>query len=433
MIFSSERINYYIDLDYWNSKTEEEKNDIEGKIKDLDDEFNKKIYPGITSVFGTEASYGVDKNSKITLFFHETKEGVNGYVRNVDAFEKSINPYSNQRKMIYLSTDLIDGDFLKETLAHEFIHLITVNKKEIRYGKSEDKWLNEARAEYAVTLLGYNEGSSSYIQSRINAFLERPYTSLTKWNDSVYNYGVINSFVHYLVDHYGVKILVDSLNSEKVGVESIEKALLKNHFADSFSEIFTNWTIATYINDCTVGTKYCFKDENFKKLYIIPFSNYMPFSGESTLYTGQTLNNFSAHWQRYTGGKEEMDIKFYNPSGYFKSVPYIIKRVDGKNVVGFLNLEDKQEIETLISGIGKTIGYITIIPSLSDSSINQDSLFYSITTQTFTKKETEITNIGTKDFPFEIDKPLDQMNKEELLMLLIRVIIYLLVQGKLVI
>ena len=35
--------------------------------------------------------------------------------------------------------------------------------------------------------------------------------------------------------------------------------------------------------------------------------------------------------------------------------------------------------------------------------------------------------------PFAIDKPLSQMNKEELLMVIIKVIIYLLVQGKTII
>jgi len=39
----------------------------------------------------------------------------------------------------------------------------------------------------------------------------------------------------------------------------------------------------------------------------------------------------------------------------------------------------------------------------------------------------------TIELPFEIDKPLNQMNREELLMVIIRTIIYLLVQGRLVI
>jgi len=31
------------------------------------------------------------------------------------------------------------------------------NQKERKYGKSEEVWLNEARAEYLITYLGYNQ------------------------------------------------------------------------------------------------------------------------------------------------------------------------------------------------------------------------------------------------------------------------------------
>ena len=434
LLSSPDRIYFYIEDGYWNRKNEEERKKIESVLNDLAFEFNTKIYSGITSVFGTEAFYGIDREARITILFHETKKGVNGYVRNVDVFEKTVNPYSNQRKMIYLSTDVLSGKWAKEVLAHEFVHLITFNKKELRYGISEDVWLNEARAEYAITLLGYNEGNDTYINSRIDSFLEKPYSSLTEWGDSVYDYGVINSFVHYLVDQYGINILVDSLNSGKKGVESIEDALLRNGSRKSFSQVFTNWTIATYINDCSAGAKYCFKDENFENLYIIPFSNFMPFTGENTLYTGQTLKNFSAHWQRYVGGAGELNIKFSNPSGVPMTVPYIIKGVDGKNTVKFMALDENQEAEVSISGIGKDIGYVTFIPSIGDKNINsnQNSYFYSITSKTFTKINQEPQEQEIK-LPFTLDKPLNQMNREELLMVIIRTIIYLLLQGKLVI
>ena len=63
--------------------------------------------------------------------------------------------------------------------------------------------------------------------------------------------------------------------------------------------------------------------------------------------------------------------------------------------------------------------------------MGQESSFYSLTAQTFIREN----NNGDVDIelPFEIDKPLNQMNKEELLMVIIRLIIYLLMQGKLVI
>ena len=201
LILSSQKAVLYVENNFWQSKSDEEKEEIAKELKEVLDEFDRKIYPDVTYTFGIESYLGADGNSKITLLFHKAKAGVNGYIRNIDAYEKVVAPTSNERKIIYLNTDLIDGGWLKETLAHELVHLITLNKKDLRHGVKEDVWLNEARAEYAVTLLGYNKGSETYIDSRINSFLERPYTSLTNWNGSNYNYGVVNSFVHYLVDH----------------------------------------------------------------------------------------------------------------------------------------------------------------------------------------------------------------------------------------
>jgi uncharacterized protein YjaZ len=91
-------------------------------------------------------------------------------VRNIDEYEKTIKPLSNQREMLYINVDLLTGNLLKETLAHEFTHLITLNQKDLRIGTKEDTWLNEARAEYAVTLMGYNTGDNSYLKSRVSTF-----------------------------------------------------------------------------------------------------------------------------------------------------------------------------------------------------------------------------------------------------------------------
>lgn len=431
LILSSQKAVLYVENNFWQSKSDEEKEKIAKELKEILDEFDRKIYPDVTYTFGIESYLGADGNSKITLLFHKAKAGVNGYIRNIDAYEKVVAPTSNERKIIYLNTDLIDGEWLKETLAHELVHLITLNKKDLRYGVKEDIWLNEARAEYVVTLLGYNEGSETYIDSRINSFLERPYTSLTNWSGSNYDYGVVNSFVHYLVDHYGIRILSNSLDSKKVGVESIEEVLRNSGYKETFADVFTNWAIASYINDCSAGSKYCFKNEKLSRVFLVPFSNFLPFSGDNMLYTGQTLSNYSAHWQRYTGGKDTLTIKFSNPSSKIANVPYIIKKTSGENVVKFIPLNGNQEGEIIISGVGSTVGYVTVIPVLADSDMGQESSFYSLTAQTFIREN----NNGDVDIelPFEIDKPLNQMNKEELLMVIIRLIIHLLMQGKLVI
>jgi len=76
-----------------------------------------------------------------------------------------------------------------------------------------------------------------------------------------------------------------------------------------------------------------------------------------------------------------------------------------------------------VLGMGKDKSSVVVIPvSLSPSG----NLFYSISIATF------VQNQNQAQLPFEISKPLNQMNREELLSVLLRLIIYLLLQGKLV-
>jgi hypothetical protein len=432
LIKSPDRLYFYVESDWWNSKTEKEKETINAVMESLGTEFNTNIYSKLTTTFGTEATPGVDKDRRITVLFYQAKDNVKGYVRNIDEYEKTVNPLSNQREMIYINASLFTGQFLKETLAHEFTHLITVNQKELRTGTSEDVWLNEARAEYAVTLMGYNDIENSYLKSRLGSFLEKPYDSLTEWSNSSYDYGVINSFIHYLVDQYGLVILTDSLKSDQKGIDSINEALLKNGHKETFSDIFSDWTIATYVNDCSIGARYCFKDKNLINLHVVPFGNFLPFSGESTLYLGQSLSNYSSHWQKFSGGKGDLKIKLSNPSGVIKKIPYVVKSVSGETTIGFMKLDKNSESELIISNIGKDIYSVTIIPSVGDSDIKEldgKTYFYSITANTYAKDVQIETDNGIK-LPFTIDKPLSQMNREELLMVLLKVVIYLMSQGR---
>ena len=162
---------------------------------------------------------------------------------------------------------------LKAFFTHELIHLITFNQKNKKYDIEEDTWLNEARAEYVPTLLGYNNYEDSYLEKRAQYFSEKPTGSLIDWQNTKYDYGRASLFVHYLVDHYGINILSDSLHSPKIGIDSINYALQKNGFKEDFSQIFSDWTVAVLINDCNYGAKYCYLNKNLKDL-CQPWKNY---------------------------------------------------------------------------------------------------------------------------------------------------------------
>ena len=100
--------------------------------------------------------------------------------------------------MIYLNSEYIRSSRAKSFLAHEFTHLIVFNQKEREYGIEEDIWLNELLAEYASTLVGYDdiyEGSN--LEKRVNIFLEEPSDSIAEWQNEKTDYGVTNLFGQY--------------------------------------------------------------------------------------------------------------------------------------------------------------------------------------------------------------------------------------------
>jgi len=431
---TSSAISYYFDDQFWNTKTDAEKKEINSILNSLSSEFETNIHPKLTNTFGTEATLGIDREKRITVLFYPMVDNARGYVRNVDIYEKTIMPESNQREMIYLNTDDLDSPLLKSFLAHEFMHLIEFNQKEQRTGTSEEVWLNELRAEYAPTFLGYNilTDDNSYLKGRVETFLNKPYDSLIQWNNDISDYGTVSIFGHYLVDQYGVDILSDSLRlSQKVGIDSINDALKRKGINDTFNTIFSNWIVASYLNDCSASAKYCYKDKNLTSLHIIPFSNFMPFSGESSLSISQTLSNWSAHWQKFSGANKTLKLQFDGKNQNGIGVIYVIRDYSGKYEVKELTLDASKKGELVIPNMGIDKASVMLMPFVKGT--NKTDSFYSITATTINSTTVEPNNNTDNSIklPFAIDKPLSQMNREELLMVLLKVIIYLVSQGKL--
>lgn len=359
------QLYFYIDDSWWDSLNSDKQNVVDTALSSLANEFNYTIYPLLTSNFGQEPKPGIDKDKRITILIHPMIEEAGGYFNSGDGYSKLQNPRSNEREMVYLNSQQIDKSYTKSLLAHEFMHLITFNQKDILRGITEETWLNEARADYTSTFLGYDDPyDGSNLQKRVKNFLDRSYDSLTEWQNKPFDYGVINLFTQYLVDHYGVKILVDSLQSSKVGIPSINEALSKNGYSEDFSQIFTDWTIAVFVNDCQISENYCFKNKSLNNFHVIPSGNFLPLAGKSTLTVTQTTKNWSGNWYKFVGGWDTLKIKFSgDPKNLFK-VPYITQDSFGNWQVAFFELNKDQHGEILIPEFRTKIISITIIPSI---------------------------------------------------------------------
>jgi len=395
---TSQRAYFYLDEKWWESLNYDQKGKIISSLDYLASEFDNKIYPTLTSTFGSEPRPGIDNDERITILIHPMREDAGGYYNTGDVYPKLQNPKSNEREMVYLNSQFISSPDAKSFLAHEFVHLITINQKDLLRKVSEETWLNEARADYAPTLLGYDdvfEGSN--LQRRVRNFLEKPTDSLTEWRNEKADYGVVNLFIQYLVDHYGIKILVDSLHSSKVGIPSINEALIKNGFSDDFSQIFLNWTITVLVNDCNFGPKYCYKNQNLKNLRVNPLINFLPLVGESNLSISFISKDWAGNWHKIIGGKGTLIFDFDGADEVNFRVPYLVCDYQDKCNLDFLNLNQYQKGEIILSGFNTKYSSLTIIPSIQSKFLGFDgteksyifSWRVSITEKTEKEKETE--------------------------------------------
>jgi len=414
--FIGSNLYLYTDDVWWKLLDSQEKSKIMQSFQNLNSEFYYKIYPTLTSIYGSEWKPGIDKDYHVTILVHPMIEKAGGYFNNGDEYLKIQSPKSNEREMVYLNANYIDSSLAKSLLAHEFTHLITFNQKEKIQGAEEEVWLNEARAEYASTLMGYDaEYEGSNLEKRVKTFLENPSDSITEWQGREADYGGLNLFTQYLVEQYGTVILTDSLKSEEVGIKSLNYALEKNGFDVDFSQVFTDWTIAISANDCSLGEKYCYKNKNLKNLRIMPLINFLPLKGKSTLGVNQTTKNWSGNWFKFIGGKGILKIEFIgNPENLFK-VPYLAKNITGEYSLDFFELNEYQRGEISVPGFGSDITFVTIIPTIQSKmsgflSIEPSFPFFWEASTIVEIEETE-ENLNSK----YLEKPLSKMTKTEIL------------------
>jgi hypothetical protein len=212
--------------------------------------FEEQIYPTNRKYFGSEWSPGIDADPRITILLAKIK-GVGGYYSSADEYPTAVNPFSNEREMIYIATPPSDFqapfNYFEGTLAHEFQHMIHWNVH-----RNRDIWLDEGCAEMAMHLNGYDVGDSD------RSFITDPNVQLTSWDGTAEksrpHYGASYLFVGYLMEHYGQeKLLQALLSSPGTGVDAVNGALQRMGSSARLEDVFKDWVLANYINDPAVA------------------------------------------------------------------------------------------------------------------------------------------------------------------------------------
>ena len=227
-------------------------------INKIVDDFDKKIYPEVRSMFGEEWNPGIDGDPKITLLLMDIKDTYNpdrgqkgftaGYFYAGDEYNRSKNPKSNEREMLYLDIyPGVAGDkkFLS-VVAHEFQHMVHWNNDPKEY-----TWVNESLSQLAPFLCGYGH------PPQVHAFIRNSDNNLCAWSndDMLSNYGQVYLWAYYISTH-----ISDSVERRKAfvrrmvaqtsqGLSGLNAAITKQRIKNSAKNIFRNFCVANFLND----------------------------------------------------------------------------------------------------------------------------------------------------------------------------------------
>ena len=206
-------------------------------------EYESNVRPVLLEAFGDVWNPGVDGDPRLTVLHTDLGGSVAGYFDARHEFPRHTHPHSNEREMLFMDGVAFrpgSPDYMK-VLAHELQHAI-----HWAHDQGEDSWVNEGLSEVATELVGYPP-------TFIDAFLSRPSTQLTFWEElggSIPHYGAATLFMTYLLEHYGDSGSLRALIANPAdAVEGID-AFLRPH-SKTFDEVYADWIAANYLDSET--------------------------------------------------------------------------------------------------------------------------------------------------------------------------------------
>lgn len=212
------------------------------------DYFENQTYSTEHKFFGSEWTPGVDGDAHITILIGQIP-GVGGYYSTADEYTKDVNPYSNQREMIYINADAVrpGGTDFNGTVAHEFMHMIQFNVH-----RWQNSWLDEGSAELAAQAV---TGSAS---SAVGAFEHQPQTQLNAWASdptaATPHYGAAYLFMRYVTEQYGGFQSIGKVIAEPSrGMVSFERFFQTLKPPRTFDQVFADWVAANALDDPTLA------------------------------------------------------------------------------------------------------------------------------------------------------------------------------------
>ncbi len=258
--------------------------------------FEEEIYPRTREIFGSEWNPGVDNDDHLfILYTDEMGGGIAGMFSSDDSIRQTVNSYSNEHEMFYISdTQSLSDPYTFGVLAHEFNHMILWNQD-----VNEDTWIAEGLADLAVHLNGYEEGGFDQL------FAENPDIQLNTWpensSEQDAHYGSSFLFIAYIFSRFGEELIREIMVAPENGFDGLDvvfasKGLLSSNSAGPLKaeEVFGDWVVANYMDSPNLGDGRF----SYQMDYTIPIFQETETSDCPTEWQERTVNQFGADYIR---------------------------------------------------------------------------------------------------------------------------------------
>jgi len=220
------------------------------------------------TVFGPPSD--IDGNGRIEVLVHDIKDSFNPNTNNLlftaGYYSPSDLTNGNRADIIHLDTypsiyrsngSRRDSEFVLQTLAHEYQHLIFA----VQHGGGDLTFIDEGLAEWAEVVNGYAPRTITYV-SQASEFA-RPLLDWRSGSNQAYggplgeDYQRGGLFHHYLAERLGTEMVGSMARGNGTGVGNYTKMLTDNFLEASFlRDLIQGFHAANLINDQTLNPTY---------------------------------------------------------------------------------------------------------------------------------------------------------------------------------
>ncbi len=347
------------------------------QVNNLLEKFENSFVPIQTSFYG-EIPNALDNDPRIYMLA-VGNEWWGGYFDPAHQMKDSLvyakwGKHSNEKEMIYFIADYFGNDYIYEVVSHEFGHLLhwgqdhspePIENPVIFW---EEAWVDEQFSTFSPVITLEDINSTDLVDNGA-FFSSNPNLPFIYFNTGA-NYNAVKLFITYMYEHYGDTTYVKKLISEQEnGIKGINKTLAELGHNKLFSDVFTEWVIANYLDNTTfLDGKYGYKHYNFVGCRLEKTFNTFP-----TVVTSSSIKAYAAKYYLFTTNKEEPIKISFNKNNSIFNVSFILYKNTVANPVEVIEYKNVNAAEYDFENFGKEYNRIAMVVANVDSLLDYNN------------------------------------------------------------